>query len=51
MSVYGMGIDAILMCFLYGEEFAKSGKQLTCPPLLKEFFDNKDWNYTNFIDW
>lgn len=54
MSVYGMAIDSILMCFLYDEELAK-GRAIKipkhCPELLQEFFDSneKKWNILNII--
>lgn len=41
MSVYGMAIDAILMCFLYDEEMARGSenkKPKHCPPSLESFF-------------
>jgi len=45
MSVYGMAIDSILMCFLYDEELAK-GRAIKipkhCPELLQEFFDSNE---------
>lgn len=43
MSVYGLAIDAILMCFLYDEEMAKgkgNQKPKHCPPSLEDFFKN-----------
>eukprot|EP00825_Cyclidium_porcatum_P019462 TRINITY_DN220_c0_g1_i3.p1 TRINITY_DN220_c0_g1~~TRINITY_DN220_c0_g1_i3.p1 ORF type:complete len:664 (-),score=98.29 TRINITY_DN220_c0_g1_i3:141-2132(-) len=45
MSVYGLAIDAILMCFLYDEEMAKGNnnqKPKHCPPTLEEFFKNNE---------
>ena len=43
MSVYGMAIDAIFLCFCYDEDSGK-GNAKHCPDLLKEFLDeNKKW--------
>ena len=43
MSVYGMAIDAIFLCFCYDEDSGK-GNAKNCPDLLKEFLDeNKKW--------
>lgn len=43
MTVYGMAIDSILMCFLYDEEMSRGGgKPKYAPDLLMEFFvDNE----------
>jgi len=38
LSVYGMGIDAIFLCFCYDESLHNGGKY--CPPLLKDFLDD-----------
>lgn len=45
MSVYGMAIDAILMCFLNDEELAKGRGNAApqhCPELLKSFFETNE---------
>jgi len=42
MSVYGMGMDAILQCFLIDEEIQKGRGNVApahCPELLKDFFE------------
>lgn len=44
MSVYGMAIDTILLCFLYDEKNHRgdtSGK-MRAPEPLKEFFEDHD---------
>jgi len=45
MSVYGMGIDAILMCFLYDEEMQKGkggAAPAHCPETLRDFFEKNE---------
>jgi len=44
MSVYGMAIDTILMCFLYDEKHSMGDKEnkMRAPSTLKEFFSDHD---------
>jgi len=44
MSVYGMAIDTILMCFLYDEKQAEHlpDKKMRAPSTLSSFFDSHD---------
>jgi len=44
MSVYGMAIDTILMCFLYDEEMNKGNLEgkMRAPDTLKSFFEDHD---------
>jgi hypothetical protein len=44
MSVYGMAIDTILMCFLYDEEMNKGNMEgkMRAPSTLKDFFADHD---------
>jgi len=44
MSVYGMAIDTILMCFLYDEKHSMGNMEgkMRAPSTLKEFFGDHD---------
>lgn len=44
LSVYGMAIDTILMCYLYDEKMHKGNTEgkMRAPSTLKEFFEKHD---------
>lgn len=44
MSVYGMAIDTILMCFLYDEKHSMGNMEgkMRAPSTLKDFFGDHD---------
>ncbi|KAL4485812.1 hypothetical protein ABPG72_012352 [Tetrahymena utriculariae] len=42
MCVYGMGMSAILVCFLWDEKMFQKATPPHCPPLLQEFFDKEE---------